>query len=118
MVYTQGLKEADVARYFNVSPQAVNKALQPFKRIINSNDEVAAFRENETQILDSLKMKLLYDMVDKDKRKKATLGNVAYAYDKLATHSRLEKGQGISFDLHAVIINMYDSRVIEVEKGK
>ena len=90
--YLNGLSESEIARRFQVARQSVNKALKPFQAIIEQHDAGQAFRENKPIILDAVEMDLVSLLTDKSKRKKATLGNVAYALDKINNINRLERG--------------------------
>lgn len=96
LFFKHKVPEADIARHFQTTASAVNQALKPFKELIYPSDTLEALRNNEIDILDSAKFKMVQEMLNKKRLKKATTGNIAYTYDKLATHSRLEKGLSTS----------------------
>ena len=103
--FINGLSEAEVARNMKVHRSTINVALKPFKQVIEQNQAGQAYRENKPLILDAVEMDLVGMLCDKDKRKKATLGNVAYALDKVNNINRLERGLSTvnvtNFDLTA-----------------
>jgi predicted DNA-binding protein YlxM (UPF0122 family) len=89
----KGMSYADIGIYYNVSTQAVHQALKRFKALITDKTEIDALRINKAEILDSVELTLLNDLVDTDKRKAASLNNVAYALQNVNNMNRLEKGQ-------------------------
>ena len=88
-----GLSQAEIARHFKCSNQAVSDALRDFKLILKSNGALSAFRHAEGDILDSIKLELLKDIAEPERRKKASLNNTAYAFMQVNTAKRLEAGQ-------------------------
>lgn len=75
-----------------VSRQAIDQALAPFKIFLNNPAAVAAYQENKAPILEHVEMTLVTDLLDNDKRQKASLNNVAYAYQQVASSLRAERG--------------------------
>jgi hypothetical protein len=100
MRFINGVGEPDIAARFGVSKQAVNQALKPFAKLIPNHQASQTFRENKALILDSVEHDLVSLLLDRDKRKKATLGNVAYALDKINNINRLERGLATSIVDH------------------
>lgn len=92
----QGLSYQDIANRFGCTKQSVHDKLKRFKDLIEAPDDIDAFRNHEVELLDSALMTLVGDITDKQKRKKATLGNVAYAIDKLHNYKRLVQGKSTS----------------------
>ena len=92
LFFSDGYPEADIARICGVTRQAVNHALRPFKLLVDNPEKIQAFREQKTNILDALEADCVGLLLDKDKRKKATFGNVGYVLDKIHGINRLEKG--------------------------
>jgi hypothetical protein len=108
--YINGLTESEVSRSMKVTRQSVSYALKPFRDVIEKNQAGQAYRENKPLILDAVEMDLVGLLADKGKRKKATLGNVAYALDKVNNINRLERG------LSTVNVNNYDLTAEERDK--
>jgi hypothetical protein len=52
-----------------------------------------AYRDNRALIFDGIESELVSLALDRDKHKKATLGNVAYALDKVYNINRLEQNK-------------------------
>ncbi len=89
----KGLPYNEIGKYFNCSGQAAQQQLKRFTDLLASTGDIEALRANKAEILDSVELKLLNDLVDKDKRKNASLNNVAYALQNINNMNRLEKGQ-------------------------
>lgn len=99
----KGYDDPTIAMKFGISKQAVNQALSRFSKIIKHPDAVQGYKNNKAELLTAAELILLEDILDPEKRKKATQGNAAYAFDKVATHNRLE--QGLSTENIAVQIS-------------
>jgi predicted DNA-binding protein YlxM (UPF0122 family) len=91
--FVHGHIESDIARSQGVSRQAVNQALKPFKALIKDPEKVRAYQNNRALIFDAVESEIVGLALDKSKHKKATLGNVAYALDKVYNINRLEQGK-------------------------
>lgn len=78
---------------FNVSRQAVHDALKPFCKLLEDPETVAAYRNKKAELLESVELSLVADMLDEDKRAKASLNNTAYALNTLNGIIRAERGQ-------------------------
>lgn len=90
------LSYQEIADKYGVTKQAVFDALTRFQRFIDNPETIKAYREHKTDLLDVVEMTMLEDMLDQEKRKKATLGNTAYALTQVFNANRLEKGQSTS----------------------
>jgi hypothetical protein len=85
-----------IAKQLGCPKSTLHCALKPFLQIIDQPEAVAGYKANKADILEATQMSLLTEFSDTEKRKKATLGNVAYAVDKLDNMIRLERGQSTS----------------------
>jgi hypothetical protein len=83
----------EIADHFGCAKQSVHEALKPFTNIMKSHGELKTFRDNQVALLESLLGNLTADISDPDKRKKASLNNTAYAYDRIFNSLRLLKGE-------------------------
>ena len=102
LYFDRGLTEAQIAKLFECSNQAVNQALKPYKQLILAGPELQAFRDNRVRIKDSIEYNLLLDISSPQKREAASLNNCAYAYSQIHTTRRLDEGLSTSnVDLHA-----------------
>jgi hypothetical protein len=90
--YVKGFTESEVARELKVARASINYALKPFKGVIEHFQPGQVYRDNKPVILDAIEMSMVSLLTDKAKQKKATLGNVAYALDKVNNINRLERG--------------------------
>ena len=92
----KGLTYKEIGIYFECSPQAVQQALKKFTALILEPGEIAAYREQKGNILESVEAQLLNDLVDTGKREKASLNNTAYALNTVANMTRLENNLSTS----------------------
>lgn len=87
-----GITDAAIGRNFGVTRQAVQSALKKFNQLMEHPEAAVAYKRHKSELLTSAELILLQDIVSPAKRRKATQGNAAYAFDKIATHNRLEQG--------------------------
>ena len=90
--HTNGLTDAQIAVQFDCSRQAVQQALKRFNKILLPASELQAYQDKKAGILESVEATLVCDLVDKERRQKASLNNTAYALSQVANMTRLEKG--------------------------
>jgi len=76
--------------------QSVHRAYHKFIDVLQDTDITETFESNRANILTSIEMSLLQDLCDAEKRKKASLNNVAFAYSKVNDARRLEQGKSAS----------------------
>ena len=91
-----GVPEAEVARHFQVSRQCINQLLKPYKNLIRDQSQLKVVHENYNKVLGSVELTLLEKLVDAGKLKKASLNNIAYAFQNVANQRRLEEGKATS----------------------
>jgi len=89
----KGLTYRELGRLFGVSAQAVHKALEPFRNLLEQPAAAAAYRKQETQILDGVRMALVSHMLEPEKLAKASVNNLAFAYQQVFNASRLLRDQ-------------------------
>ena len=94
--HANGLTDAQIAKHFDCSKQAIQQALKRFNRILLPLSELQAYQEKKAGILESVEVALVSDLVDPARRKKASLNNTAYALSQVANMTRLEKGLSTS----------------------
>jgi transcriptional regulator with XRE-family HTH domain len=92
----KGLSYADIGKYFGCSRQAIEQGLSKYTKLLHDNLDIEAYEVSKADILSNVELTLLNDLVDTEKREKATLGNVAYAIDKINNINRLQRGQATS----------------------
>ena len=93
MRFLNGNTYTEIGKLFNVSKQAIEQALRPFKRLMADQNSLQAYNDNYKSILKNANMVLMGGMLDPDKLKDASLNNVAYAFNTVANHQRLEEGK-------------------------
>lgn len=89
----QGLSYSEIACQFDCAPQSVQKALAKFTRLLENPEAVNAYRDNEADLLDAMRMKIVGHMAEEPTLKKASLNNSAFAFSQLLNGSRLLRGQ-------------------------
>ena len=81
----------DIAKIFDVSAPAVYKALEPYIDALSDIESIKSFEANEAKLLNVAKLKIYRHLVKDETLKKASLNNLAYAYDRLNVVKRLEE---------------------------
>ncbi len=111
----KGLSNADIARYFGVTPQAVQQRIAKFDKIIDNNHEdLETYRKHKVDLLDSAEFILLRDLIDGNRRKEASLNNVAYALQNVNNIARLERGQATNIVEHKLDADFINTRKAEI----
>jgi hypothetical protein len=95
-LYFGGTPEADIARALNVSKQAVNQALKPYKSLIKDAGSLQAFEENRDKILTAGQAKLLSVALDPKVIKKSSTLQLVSSYGILFDKQRLIRGEATS----------------------
>lgn len=96
MYRIKGLSYREIGELMGVSKQAIHQAIKKFEKILLPKEQLDVYRDKKTEILDSVEFELMNEMLDSEKRKKASLNNVAYSLGTLHGINRLEKGQSTS----------------------
>lgn len=92
LYYRNDLTYAQIAEKYNTSPQNIQQRLARFTSVLPTKDEIHTYRQNKSSILEGVELRLIDNLVDEGKLKDASLNNVAYAFQQVATQNRLEKG--------------------------
>ena len=117
--YKNQLTYQDIADRFGVTRQAIEQRLARVTKLIGDPEENQAYDNNRAYFLNGIERQLLNQIVDKNKIKKATLGNVAYAVDKVNNILRLERGQStLNQAVQINVIRFSDNAKVEGEQGK
>lgn len=116
LYFKKGVPQAEIAKLMNVSPQAINQQIQLFKGILSSDDTIQSYRDRYPDILSSVELRLMQELVDSKRLKKATTGNIAYSLNHITMHRRLESNLSTeNLDLHTQI-RASDSRIEELKR--
>ena len=117
--YKNHLTLQEIGDKLGVTKQCVEQRLAKVIKLIGDPSENTAYDKNRSHFLIGIERQLLQQVVDKNKVKKATMGNVAYALDKVNNILRLERG--LSTNNQAVqiqVIRFSDQPKVEEETGK
>ena len=93
MRFLNGNTFQEIGDHFGATRQAIEKLLKPFKRLMQDQGALQAYNDNYRGILKNANMVLMGGMLDPDKLADASLNNVAYAFNTIANHQRLEEGK-------------------------
>jgi hypothetical protein len=104
----QGWRYSDIATRFKVSESAVKGALAKYQHILKGlqHGELESYRKNRTELFTLTERELMGSLLDPDKIAKASLNNVAYAFQQIHTARRLEEGK--STENKSIITAMLD----------
>lgn len=106
--FTHNLKQSDIAKLQGVTRQAIDQALRPYKQFFKDNN-VTEYQSIKADMFEAAEMQLLKDVIDKQRRKKASLNNVAYALGQVNNVKRLETGQSTA-NIQIVSTNYGESK--------
>ena len=90
------LSYQEIANQFNVSRQCIHQSLGKLTRLLQRTDVLDAYRSEKANLLEAVEWVLVSNLVDREKVKKASLNNVAFAAEKVNTMIRLERGESTS----------------------
>lgn len=104
----QGWRYADIATRYNVSESAIKQALAKYQNLLNGlqHGELEQYRKHRTELFTVTERELMCSLTDPDKLAKASLNNVAYAFQQIHTARRLEEGK--STENKSIITAMLD----------
>jgi hypothetical protein len=88
-----GTSYANIARIMGVTTSAVHQQIKPLMELIGDPTTLRAYQMNKADALEGIQAQLARSLLDKDKLRKANLGNVAYAMRQLNDMLRLERGE-------------------------
>jgi transcriptional regulator with XRE-family HTH domain len=99
----QGLTNKAIGERFGVTSQAISKRISGALAFLDG-ERLDNYRKFKVQILECIEDKLLSELCNPDRMKKATLGNIAYAFEKVHIARRLEAGESTqNLGLHAMV---------------
>lgn len=104
----QGWRYSDIATRFKVSESSIKNALAKYQHVLTGlqHGELESYRKNRTELFTLTERELMGSLLDPDKIAKASLNNVAYAFQQIHTARRLEEGK--STENKSIITAMLD----------
>ena len=116
LYYKNGNSLSEIAEVLNTPRSTVHYRLQAVLKMLPPRQEIAAYRDNKSSILDAAEYKLVCRMLDDEAIKGASVNNAAYAFQQVATQNRLEKGLATQIvDTIAIVGTIDDLRKREDE---
>src|SRR5687767_2398047 len=81
----QGWRYSDIATRYHVSVSAVGQALSKYSSLLNGlqHGELETYRKHRTELFTETERRLMCSLTDEDKLAKASLNNVAYAFQQI-----------------------------------
>lgn len=112
------LSYEQIAKIVGTSRQNVHHRIQEVVGNLPNSEEIEAHDKSYVPIMKGVRAVLTKDLIDKDKRKKATLGNVGYVLRNVNDIIRLEEGKSTSNIAYADMsrdLKEMDRDIIELE---
>jgi predicted DNA-binding protein YlxM (UPF0122 family) len=99
--YINKLTYQQIADKFGVTKQAIEQRLSAFKDKFGESEEIQLYDTNRTGLLTLAEQGLLTRILDPSKLEKATINNLAYAFQQVFNARRLEEGKSTA-NLHGI----------------
>jgi len=107
--YNHGLTYSQIGEKYGVTKSAVHQALTKFEQVLKNAHQLPAYTEHRRTILNVAEMELVSDLLDPERREKASLNNTAFAFGKIHEARRLEEDLSTSNnDLRVLTIKEED----------
>lgn len=90
--YQNQLTLDEISELSGVPRSTLSMLYAEVDKFIKNPEALTIYDCNKPQFLKSMEYTLLQEMMDEDKRKKASLNNVAYAFQQIHVARRLEEG--------------------------
>ena len=106
----------EIADHFNVPKATVFDRLSKITNLLPDPEEIQAYVDHKSKMLDALEYKTYINMLDEQKLKDASFNNLAYGFQNICTQNRLEKGLATQIvDTVAIVGTIDDLRRREDE---
>ena len=89
----KGLSLNKISKLMNVPWTTFYEAVKPVLSLIENPERLEAFRQHKSSLIGNVQALLVESMSDKEKLKKASINNLAYAFGQMDNAYRLEQGQ-------------------------
>ena len=99
--FVNKLTYKQIGEKYGVSAQAVEQRISRFKEKFGDSEEVQQYTSNRDGILTVVEREILSRIVDPSKLEKATINNLAYAFQQVFNARRLEEGKSTA-NLHGI----------------
>ena len=90
--FAKGIPQREIARKLGVSDSGMSLILDKFKPAFSEIANVEEYRKVKGQILDSVALATLKQISNPERLEAAPLRDLAYCFDTVGKHSRLEMG--------------------------
>ena len=99
--FLHGVTHEVIAKQFGVTRSAVTQILEPVRQLMEKAELFPIYNKNASTLQEIGEAVLLQEMLSEEKLKKASVNNLAYAYDKLnqARRGHTASGSHITIEL-------------------
>ena len=94
--YKNKLSYGEIGKQLDRNKSTIYDALKRFELVLGDKAEVETFKEHEAHLIDGARWKILCNLSDDDRLKKASVNNLAYAFQSMYNAQRLERGESTS----------------------
>lgn len=116
--YYNRLSHREIAEKMGINVNTVVNSLSTIKKLLKEPATLRAYEGIRNQILSSAEMLLLEQIFDKEKLQKASINNVAYAFQQIFNARRLEEGQSTENISYADMSKRLEEIKEEIRKKK
>ncbi len=99
--FVNKLTYKQIGEKYGVSAQAVEQRISRFKEKFADSEEIQQYTSNRDGILTVVEREILSSIIDPSKLQKATINNLAYAFQQIFNARRLEEGKSTA-NLHGI----------------
>ena len=110
----RGLTYQEIGDRYGVTNGAVHLQLKRFQALLPDPGVTKHYDDHRANVLTAVEHALVQDMLDPERRAKASLNNTAYAFQQVANLRRLEQGKATS---HVAILQLAASQADTKDDG-
>mgnify|MGYP001590340558 CR=1 FL=1 len=110
----RGLTYHEIGERMGACKSTIHVALQRFQQLLPDPGITKHYNDHRANVLTAVEHALVEDMLDPERRAKASLNNTAYAFQQVANLRRLEQGKATS---HVAILQLAASQADTKDDG-
>jgi hypothetical protein len=110
------LSYTEIGKKLGCSRAYISKSLKPFKKFLANPEALSAYENEKGKLLQGAEMVLLSNIVDNDKIKKASINNIAYAFNTISQQGHIARGEATANVNYHVMTENLNELERELEK--
>ena len=114
--YKHNLSYREIAAKMGVSHVAVQQRLTKVVKMLGDPEDNQAYDQHRQHFLTGIERQLVGQLINKKKQKAATLGNIAYAVDKVNNILRLERGQATGNQAVQITVVRFSEQPTQIDE--